>query len=636
MAELLLSVLDALVTFGGKPLFDGLSFNIHQGDKICLVGRNGAGKTTLMHLITGTRELDGGKRWQKPGVTIGYLQQDVKAQPHQTVYEYIFSGLAEERKTDDYRYMVDRVMEPLELHPDDRMDKLSGGQLRRAALARALVEEPDVLLLDEPTNHLDLGGIEWLEDFLKAYRGTVLCVSHDKAFLANVTNKIFWLDRGVIRVCPQGFAHFDAWSEMLLEHEEQELQNRRKAVEIEVEWASRGVKARRKRNMRRVEQMQIARDKLLADQRSLRHAKTRIELKPLEGAMTSNVIAEFYNVCKSFGGDTPGREMKILDHFNYRVLKGDRVGILGKNGSGKTTFLRLLLGELTPDMGKVKLAKDMLVSYFDQQRRGLDDRNTLWKTLNPAGGDYVDVMGKPRHVCGYLKDFMFDPKSAKDPVGTLSGGQKNRLMLAKALANPGNLLILDEPTNDLDMDTLDMLEEVLSAFKGTLFVVSHDRDFLDQTVTKILAFEGGAEVEGYIGGYSDYLEQKHSLSLPAKPSGFADEPKPRGGTKESSPPGSRSQVPASSARVRLKGGETQPTAADGLTNKERYELKQLPAKIGKLERELAALHLTLADPAFYTSDPDVFHATATRAGRAQMELDAAEERWLELEGKAGG
>jgi ABC transport system ATP-binding/permease protein len=515
-APLVLSIHDAYVTFGGgRPLFDQLSFNIHKNDKICLVGKNGAGKTTLMHLVTGTREPDGGRRWQEPGIRIGYLQQEVVPHSHQTVYDYICSALPGDKQTDEYRYMVEMMLSPLELKGSDKMDKISGGQLRRAALAHALVEEPDILLLDEPTNHLDLAGIEWLEQFLRSYRGTVLCVSHDRAFLTNISDKVFWLDRGKVKVCPRGFGHFDEWSQMLLEQEERELRNRERSLAQEVEWASRGVKARRKRNMRRLENMQKEREKLKSDRSLFNKTMRKIELEPLESVMASKVIAEFHKVSKYFGEDE--HRKVILEKFNLRIMRGDRIGLLGKNGSGKTSFIRLLLGEIKPDMGKVTVAKNIEASYFDQKRKDLNPNHSLLRTLCPEGGEYVEVAGKKRHVCGYLKDFLFDPKAVQDLVGTLSGGQKNRLMLAKVLANPGGMLILDEPTNDLDMDTLDMLEDVLSSYKGTLLVVSHDRDFLDQIVTKIIAFEGDGEVNGYIGGYSDYLvESGKAVLVPAK------------------------------------------------------------------------------------------------------------------------
>jgi ATP-binding cassette subfamily F protein uup len=616
VAPLVLSIHDAYVTFGVKPLFEDLSFNIHEGDKICLVGKNGAGKTTLMQLITGTRELDGGVRWQTIGAKIGYLEQDATAQDDgQTVFEYIFNGLPKDKQNDDYKYMVEMVSVPLELRPDDKLSILSGGQMRRAALARALVEEPEILLLDEPTNHLDLGAIEWLEDYLKNYRGTFLCVSHDKTFLANISNKIFWLDRSQVRVCPSGFSYFDEWSEMLLDQEARELAKREKIVGQEIEWAMQGVKARRKRNVRRLEEMKKARDKLKADKSAYNKAVRKIELEPLEAAQASKVVAEFHKVCKSYKrGD---EEKVILDKFSFRIIRGDRIGILGKNGSGKTTFIKMLVGEEQPDMGTLKLAKSVQISYFDQKRQDLKPQDTLWETLCPDGGDYVDVGGSQRHVCGYLKDFMFDPKDAKSLVCTLSGGQKNRLMLAKVLANPGSFMILDEPTNDLDMDTLEMLEEALSNYQGTLFVVSHDRDFLDQTVTKVLAFEGDGDVESYLGGYSDYLEEKNRnkpkpvytaarnkqvINVKAAPAPVVEEPK-----KE----------------------------VKKLSYKLQFELDGLPERISTLEKEIKELHHILSDADLYTNQPEQFDKTMRDLQKAEDKLEKAELRWMELLEMAG-
>ncbi len=600
---LILSIQDAYVTFGGKPLFDSLSFTVHEGDKICLVGKNGAGKTTLMHMITGTKELDGGKRWEAPGTRVGYLHQEISVEEEVKLFDYIFQGLPEEKRTQDYEYMVEMVCEPLELNENDLMGKLSGGQLRRAALARALVEEPDILLLDEPTNHLDLGAIEWLEEYLKSYRGALLCVSHDKTFLKNISDKVFWLDRGNIRVCPKGYTHFDQWSEMLLEQERRELENRQKIVSQEQDWANKGIKARRKRNIRRLEQMKIARDKLKSDKSLFNKTMRKIELEPLSAAESSKIVAEFYRVCKSF---SDGDEQKIiLDKFNIRIMKGDRIGLLGKNGSGKTSFLKLLVGELSVDGGKVKLSKNVEFSYFDQKRKDLNPKHSLRKTLCPNGGDYINVNGKDRHVCGYLKDFMFDPKAANDAVSTLSGGQKNRLMLAKILANPGSFLILDEPTNDLDMDTLEMLEEMLIHYPGTLLVVSHDRDFLDQTVSKIIAFEGGGEIEGYIGGYSDYLAAKNPKNI-------------------------KQEVVITTPNKSSDTGNS-PTKANKLTYKLQYELDNLPVKIEQLEEEVLTLQERLNDPMLYQTDPDTFSQISKRIGIAGNELKEAETRWLELE-----
>lgn len=605
-----------MVTFGGKPLFENLSFNIHESDRICLVGRNGAGKSTLMRVITGEHELDSGERWAPPtGVSIGYMRQEVKPQEGQKVFDFIYDGLDEERQCEEYAYMVDMVMAPLELNANDLMTNLSGGQMRRACLARSLVEEPDILLLDEPTNHLDLEGIEWLENYLRSYRGTLICISHDKTFLKNITNKIFWLDRGEIRTCPKGFAHFDEWSTMLLEQEERELARRAKIVEQEVEWASRGVKARVKRNVRRLENARVARDQLKADKSSYRRAISKVELPPLKPEQSSRVIVEFFNVSKTYQPlHEDQNEKKILEQFNFRVMRGDRIGILGKNGSGKTSFLKMLIGELSPDIGKVKLGKNINLSYFDQKRSDLDPEKTLWKTLCENGGDYVNVAGKDRHVCGYLKDFLFDPKNAKDRVATLSGGQRNRLLLAKILANPGNFLILDEPTNDLDMDTLEILEEIISHYKGTLFIVSHDRDFLDQTVTQILAFEGDAQIEHCVGGYSDYLEKKQKEK---------DLEKRYNSGKSSN----NNKQNEEKSQKDDKGKKSQKK----LSYKEKFELENLPAKIAKLEEEVKNLNEFLIDPESYNKDPEGFEKASRRVAIAKGELDEAEIRWLELE-----
>lgn len=603
---LLLSVQDALVGFGGKPLFENLSFNICEGDKICLVGKNGAGKSTLMNVITGAREVDDGIRWLLAGCSIGYLRQDVHPKPGQTVYDFIFEELSEENQEAHNLYKIEMIVAPLELDINDRMDKLSGGQLRRAALARALVEDPDILLLDEPTNHLDLDIIEWLEGYLRNFRGAVVCVSHDKAFLANISDRVFWLDRGSIRVCPRGFSYFDEWSEMLLEQEERELHNRQKVVDREVEWASRGVQGRRKRNVRRLYLMKEERERLKSDKNALNRLMAKVDFGETEVSLSSKIVAEFIKVDKKFVED--GQERPILDKFSLRITKGDRIGILGRNGSGKTTFLKMLIGELKPDAGKVKLSKELEFSYFDQKRRDLDLEASLWRTLCPSGGEHIDVMGKPRHVFGYLKDFLFDPATATNPVKTLSGGQKNRLMLAKVLADPKGLLILDEPTNDLDMDTLDMLEDVLMNYKGTLIVVSHDRDFLDQTVSKILAFEGNGIVEGYIGGYSDYLAARGERSK----------------DKKAAATPTYQSVPAPVVE-KLKPSKTK------LSYKLQYELDHLPAKMEKLETEISELIKALQDGGFYSRDPEGFQESSKRLTKAKEELEKAETRWLELD-----
>ncbi|NBX66419.1 MAG: ATP-binding cassette domain-containing protein [Proteobacteria bacterium] len=597
---LLLHVREALVTFGKKPLFEDMEFSILEGDKIALVGKNGAGKTTLMNLITGARQLDDGTRWQLEGTTIGYLQQEIVLKPAQTIRDFVKEHVKASEQTEAIDYRIDAVLHPLDLDPEATMGTLSGGQLRRAALGRALVENPDILLLDEPTNHLDLDIIEWLENYLRGFKGAVVCVSHDRAFLSAMSDKVFWLDRGRMRVCPKGFKDFEDWQTMMIEQEGREIKNRQKWLEMEVEWASRGVPARRKRNQKRLETMRAERSRLKADVSAYKRMLAKIEISPVDLEPGAKIISEFTRVHKAFG------DKKILDGFSLRIMRGDRIGVLGRNGSGKTTFLKLLVGDIEPDMGTVKRARDLQLSYFDQARKDLKPEWSLWRNLLPNGGDYIDVMGSTRHVCGYLKDFLFDPMQATQAVGSLSGGQKNRLMLAKVLANPGNLLILDEPTNDLDMETLDMLEEILAAYTGTLIVVSHDRDFLDQTVSKILAFEGDAKIEACVGGYTDYLEMKQGKM----PSGVSK-------LKAGKPSPDKVEAPKSASRK--------------LSFKLQYELDNLPAKIQAIEDEIAGYTAKLQDNEFYMKDKDGFAQALRYMDRAKKSLEEALARWVELE-----
>lgn len=606
----LLTLREAAVRFGNKVIFDDLDVTMHARTKICLIGRNGAGKTTLMNMITGLQELDGGERWLEPGITIGVLPQDVVVNKDQTVMDYVSAQIPdEEREDEDYSYRVDRVIEPLELRSDSMMEHLSGGQVRRAALARALIEEPDILLLDEPTNHLDLPGIEWLETYLQSYRGTVLCVSHDKRFLENMSDTIYWLDRGKVRVCNKGFGHFDSWSKDLLEQEARSLKNRQKQVDQEQEWASRGVSGRRKRNVRRLELLQEERAALKADKSAFRRVISKVSLPAAQATESAKIVSEFYGVSHAFTsphGDT----IPILDQFHFRIMKGDRIGILGHNGTGKSSFLKMLTGEMDPQKGKIKRAKGLEFSYFDQRRAGLNLKETVQKNLIPGGGDYITAQGKDRHVCGYLKQFLFDPACVRDPVTTLSGGQKNRLLLAKILANPKPFLILDEPTNDLDMDTLEMLEDMLGSYDGTLILVSHDRDFLDRSVSKILAFEGAGEIELYMGGYSDYQQHKARL--------LQDE------NKQSNGLGKKKNGAKKGSNKRSK-----------MTFSLKHELEKLPEKIASLEARRDGLMEQLADPDFFSRDEDAFIETGDHLNQIEESLTKAEERWLELSEMAG-
>ena len=597
-----------MVRYKEIPVFENLSLNIHQGSRVALIGKNGAGKSTIMNIISGFKSLDEGERWEEPGTTIGYLGQEFEYKEKETVFEFIFSNISgEEREL--HQYKVDIIAEALELDVKKTMRMLSGGQLRRAGIARALVEEPDILLLDEPTNHLDLNIINWLEQYLNNYRGSLLCISHDKRFLENITNQVFWLDRGRLKVSPRGFKFFDDWSSMLLDQEARELKRRKQIVAQEVEWASRGVKARVKRNINRLSRVKEMREKLKADESSYRRATNKISFEPIKDLdNNSKVIAEFYKVHKSFREHE--KTIRILNGFNIRIKRGDRIGIIGRNGSGKTTFLKLILKEINADQGSIKIHKNMEFSYFDQNRSDLKPNDTLKDVLAPNGGDYIDVRGKMRHIYGYLKDFMFDPSVVLDSISTLSGGQKNRLKLAKILANPKSCLILDEPTNDLDMETLDMLGEILISYEGTLLLVSHDRDFLDQTVTKILSFEGDGNIEECVGGYSDYL----SRNMPRK----GADSKNRG-------------EKSSNLALREKRGSFEVKGRKKLTYKLEFELKNLPIKIQKKEEEIEFFTKKLSDPDFYKNDSDAFMAMTEKLEVAKGDLEYYETRWLELE-----
>ena len=608
-SQLIFSIKDAMVRYKEIPVFENLTLNIHQGLRIALIGKNGAGKSTIMNIISGNKLLDDGEKWEEPGITIGYLGQEFQYKINETVFEFIFNNISgNEREL--FQYKVEIIAEALELDIKSNMGMLSGGQLRRAGLARALVEEPDILLLDEPTNHLDLTAINWLEQYLNHYRGSLLCISHDKKFLENITNQVFWLDRGKLKVSPRGFKFFDEWSTMLLDQESRELTRRKQIVAQEVEWASRGVKARVKRNVRRLSKVKEMREKLKADESSYRRTTKKITFAPIKDfENNSKIIAEFYNVNKAFNDRE--KIFTILNGFSLRIKRGDRIGIIGENGSGKTTFLKLLLKEIKPDLGSVKIKKNTEFSYFDQNRSDLKPNDTLKDVLAPDGGDYIEVRGKMRHIYGYLKDFMFEPSIVLDKVSTLSGGQKNRLKLAKILANPKSCLILDEPTNDLDMETLDMLEEILIGYEGTLLLVSHDRDFLDQTVTKILSFEGQGHIDQCVGGYSDYLSRKQDFKKQQVSN--ANNRKPN-----------NLKFIEDTANSELK-------LRKRLTYKLEFELSNLPAKIQKKENDITTFSQQLSDPDFYQNNPEAFIVVTKELEKARVDLEYYENRWLELE-----
>ena len=601
-SQLILSIKEAMVRFKDKPIFEDLNFNLHQKSRIALVGKNGSGKTTLMKMIAGEIELEEGERWLENKIEIGYLNQEFVNFSDNNIFQELISTINDD---EEKKFKIDIITEALNINLKSKLIDLSGGQLRKVGLAKALINEPDILLLDEPTNHLDLEVIEWLENYLNKYNGTIICVSHDRTFLSNVTNKVFWIDRGNLKISPKGFKFFDEWSQSLLEQEEKELRNRKQSLSVDIEWASKGVKARVKRNVRRLEQIKLMQKKLEEDESSYRRAISKIKVKSnIKFKDHAKSISEFFNVSKSFKINS--EEIKILDNFNFKINKGDRIGILGGNGSGKTTFLKLLLKEEIPDKGTIKNFKNIEFSYFDQKRSDLFLKETIKKNMCPSGGDYINVMGKERHVYGYLKEFQFDPKIINDYVFTLSGGQKNRLILAKILANPKSCLILDEPTNDLDMDTLDLLEEILINYKGTLIIVSHDRDFLDQTVTRILAFQGDGNVIDCIGGYSDYLKLKNNSFK------------------------NKNLMRHDLNKVK-KDNQSKISNNNKLTYKLEHELSIIPSEIEKLEIVISQMNKILSDADLYTKNIDKFLESSKTLEMSKKKLDKLETRWLELD-----
>ena len=601
-SQLILSIKEAMVRFKDKPIFEDLNFNLHQKSRIALVGKNGSGKTTLMKMIAGEIELEEGERWLENKIEIGYLNQEFINLSNKNILQELISTINDD---EEKKFKIDIITEALNINLKSKLIDLSGGQLRKVGLAKALINEPDILLLDEPTNHLDLEVIEWLENYLNKYNGTIICVSHDRTFLSNVTNKVFWIDRGNLKISPKGFKFFDEWSQSLLEQEEKELRNRKQSLSVDIEWASKGVKARVKRNVRRLEQIKLMQKKLEEDESSYRRAISKIKVNSnIKFKDHAKSISEFFNVSKSF--KTNSEEIKILENFNFKINKGDRIGILGGNGSGKTTFLKLLLKEEIPDKGTIKNFKNIEFSYFDQKRSDLFLKETIKKNMCPSGGDYINVMGKDRHVYGYLKEFQFDPKILNDYVSTLSGGQKNRLMLAKILANPKSCLILDEPTNDLDMDTLDLLEEILINYKGTLIIVSHDRDFLDQTVTRILAFQGDGKVIDCIGGYSDYLKLKKNSFK------------------------NKNLIKHDLNKVK-KDNQSKISNNNKLTYKLEHELSIIPSEIEKLETIISQMNNILSDADLYTKNIDKFLESSKTLEMSKKKLDELETRWLELD-----
>ena len=601
-SSLIYSLREAYISYSKKEIFTDLTFNLQRGELIALVGKNGVGKSTLMNVISGKQDIDQGEVWSPEGLQLSYFNQDFHFINEDQTIENELSKLF---KDENEYYKIDIFCENLFLDKTKNIKTLSGGQKRRVGLIKSLIVDSDILLLDEPTNHLDLESIVWLENYLKNYNGAILCVSHDRQFLNNFTNKVFWLDRGNLKVSPKGFNNFDQWSADLLDQEARELRNRKQFVNIETEWASRGVKARVKRNIKRVQRAKELKQQLENDVSSYKRAIAKIKTKAITASDNeAKSIIEFYNTFLSY--KSPSAKI-ILKDFTFKIAKNDRIGVLGNNGTGKSSFLKILVGELEVDKGTVKVKKDLEFSYFDQMRNDLKDEFPIKKILVPNGGDYIKVYGKERHVCSYLKDFMFDPSKVNETVGTLSGGQKNKLLLSKVLANPKTGLILDEPTNDLDIETLDLLEEMLVQYKGTLLIVSHDRDFLDQTVNKILFFEGDGEVTFFNGGYSDFLQYQTIL----------EEEKKLNNTIVNN---------NTSKSKRYSNGKNKKK----LTYKLEYELEKIPSNIDQLHLYIKDIEEQLSKPDLYKLDKDLFIDLTKNLQDYNAKLESSEERWVEL------
>ena len=596
----IIALREAALSVGDKILFNEANISIADGDRICLVGRNGSGKSTLLKVLAGEREIDSGQRFVQPGSKIGYLPQDPVIPKGESLRTYIGAGLEKDEINTAHEYQIENMMVTLGLDGAQSLETLSGGETRRLAIARALISNPDILLLDEPTNHLDLPTIEWFENELSRYRGGLLLISHDRAFLRRLTNKTYWIDRAVVRRNSAGFAEFSSWSEKIMADEETEFRLLNKRIAEETRWLREGLTARRKRNMGRVRNLQELNQKKI--DRLRRQGNVEFTLK--EAERSGQLVLEAKNIFKTYLSND-GDDKIIVSGFSTIIKRQDRVGLIGKNGVGKTSLLRMLIGEDKPDSGKVKIGISVTSVYYDQKRESLDLSASLWSTLCPEGGDTIDVGGRKRHVVSYLRDFLFEEKQAISPVRTLSGGERNRLLLARLFSKEHNLVVLDEPTNDLDVETLELLEEVLSDYKGTIIIVSHDRDFLDRVATSTIVLEGNGHVEEYPGGYSTYIQQSGNKEAPTE---------------------QLSNINKKKSIVRRKNNGT-----EKLTYKDQRELDALPNLITDLLAEELKIQEKLNDPDFYRADPEQFNLLSKQLMEIKENIQNSEERWIFLE-----
>ncbi|WP_282120525.1 ABC-F family ATP-binding cassette domain-containing protein [Ruegeria atlantica] len=586
------------LTFGGDPVFSGLDLVVQPGDRVALVGRNGSGKSTLMKVMAGLVEPDQGDIVVPPGKSVGYMEQDPGMEGFATLGDYASSELEPGEL-----YKVERAGEGLKFDPSRPIETASGGERRRAALAKLMAEAPDLMLLDEPTNHLDIEAIAWLERELGSTRAAFVLISHDRAFLRALTRATLWIDRGMVRRQEQGFEAFETWRDKIWEEEDQQRHKLNRLIKSEAKWAVEGISARRKRNQGRVRALQALRAEKAAQIKRQGSAAMSLEGGPKSGRK----VIEAKGLSKSFGAQ------QIVRNFDLLAQRGDRVAFVGPNGVGKTTLLKMLLGQEQPDEGTVTLGTNLEIAVFDQARAQLDPEMTLWDSLTgdpemrvSGKADQVMVGGQPKHVVGYLKEFLFDDAQARAAVKSLSGGEKARLLLAKLMAKSSNLLVLDEPTNDLDVETLDLLQELLDDYDGTVLLVSHDRDFLDRVATTTIAMEGNGRATVYAGGWSDYIAQRGDVA----------------------------EKKAEKAKISKSKQKQEAQPKSGLSFSEKHRLEKLPAEIARLEAEIGKLEELMSDPELFTREPVKFQKATEALVERQEKLAAAEEEWLVLEEKA--
>ena len=601
----LLQLSDITLSFGGDPMLDGTSLTVRPGDRLALVGRNGSGKSTLLKVIAGRVEPDAGNRTLTPGTHVGMMEQDPDMSGFATLGAFAMAGLPESEA-----YRVDMAAEGLKFDPERPVATASGGERRRAALARLMAEAPDLMLLDEPTNHLDIEAIGWLEDHLRDTRQAFILISHDRAILRALTRATLWLDRGRLRKRDGSFDGFEEWRDETWAEEDLARHKLDRKIKAEARWAVEGISARRKRNMGRVRALHALRAERASQIRRQGTAALEMEAGPASGRK----VIEAKGVTKAFD------DLTICKGFDLTVQRGDRVAFVGPNGVGKTTLIKMLTGEIAPDAGHIKHGTNLAVAVFDQTRATLDPDASLWENLTQdpdlrgsGRSDQIMVRGTPRHVVGYLKDFLFDESQARAPVRSLSGGEKARLLLARLMAQPSNLPVLDEPTNDLDIETLDLLQDILGEYDGTVLVVSHDRDFIDRIATTTVAMEGRGRAVAYAGGYSDYITQRGPRAAAAP-----DRPTSRAPSKK---------APDQPTKVRRH---------TGLSFTEQHRFEALPDEIARLEAEIAKLTDLLADPALFSTAPVKFQKATEALTERQSKLAAAEEDWLTLAEKAEG